>query len=115
MSFLLFAYKFGIFWILYSNWVRLNSFILCFIIVCLHEKVIVIIASQMIFVAFAINIHNEVPFKKECFTNFFPFSSIPFTISGAQFKEAGYSKYITFNSGNYLIMSVTFDVSHVTG
>ena len=44
----------------------------------------------MIFVAFAINIHNEVPFKKECFTNFFPFSSIPFTISGAQLKEAGY-------------------------
>ena len=90
MSFLLFACKFGIFWILHSNWARLNLFILCFIIVCLHGKVIVIVASQMIFVAVAINIHNEVPFKKECFKNFLPFSSAPFTTSGAQLKEAGY-------------------------
>ena len=43
----------------------------------------------MIIVA-AINIHNEVPFKKECFKNFLPFSSAPFTTSGAQLKEAGY-------------------------
>ena len=58
----------------------------------------------------AINIRNKVLFNIECFKNFLPFSSIPFTISGAQFKEAGYSN-ITFNSGNYLIMWVTFDVS----
>ena len=58
----------------------------------------------------AINIRNKVLFNIECFKNFLPISSIPFTISGAQFKEAGYSN-ITFNSGNYLIMWVTFDVS----
>ena len=68
-----------------------------------------------VLIAVAINIRNKVLFNIECCKNFLPISSIPFTISGAQFKEAGYSKYITFNSGNYLIMSVTFDVSHVTG
>ena len=64
-----------------------------------------------VLIAVAINIRNKVLFNIEYFKNFLPFSSIPFTISGAQFKEAGYSKYITVNSGNYLIMSVTFDVS----
>ena len=34
-------------WILHSNWVRLNLFISCFIMVCLHGKVIVIVASQI--------------------------------------------------------------------
>ena len=32
------------------------------------------------------------------------------TISGAPLKEAGYLKIITFDSGNYLNMWVTFDV-----
>ena len=68
-----------------------------------------------VLIVVAINIRNKVLFNIECFKNFLPFSSIPFTISGAQFKEAGYSKYITFNSGNYLIMSVTFDVSTCNG
>ena len=59
--------------------------------VCLPGKVIVIIASD-VFVAITINIHNKVSFNIECFKNFLLFSSIPFTISGAQLKEAGYSK-----------------------
>ena len=33
--------------ILHSNWVRLNLSISCFIMVCLHGKVIVIVASQI--------------------------------------------------------------------
>ena len=57
--------------------------------VCLPGKVIVIIASD-VFVAITINIHNKVSFNIECFKNFVPFSSIPFTIPGAQLKIAGY-------------------------
>ena len=57
--------------------------------VCLPGKVIVIIASD-VFVAITINIHNKVSFNIECFKNFLLFSSIPFTIPGAQLKEAGY-------------------------
>ena len=49
--------------------------------VCLHGKVIVIIASD-VFVAVAMNIHNKVQELS--------FSSISFTVSRAQFKEAGY-------------------------
>ena len=46
----------------------------------------------------------------ECFKNTFPFSSIPFIIPGSQLKVAGYlKKIITFDSGNYLNMWVTFD------
>ena len=45
-----------------------------------------------VLIAVAINIRNKVLFNIEYFKNFLPFSSIPFTISGAQFKEAGYSK-----------------------
>ena len=62
------------------------------------------------FVALTINIHNEVSYNIECFNNFLPFCSIPYTISGAPLKEAGYLKIITFDSGNYLNMWVTFDV-----
>ena len=47
MSFFLFTSKFIIFQILHSNWVRLNLSISCFIMVCLHGKVIVIVASQI--------------------------------------------------------------------
>ena len=57
--------------------------------VCLPGKVIVIIASD-VFVAITINIHNKVSFNIECFKNSLPFSSIPFTIPGAQLKVAGY-------------------------
>ena len=89
LSFFLLTSKFIRFWILHSNWVRLNLFISCFIIVCLPRKVIVI-ASQMFFVAITINIHNKVSFNVECFKNSFPFPSIPFTIPGAQLKVAGY-------------------------
>ena len=63
--------------------------------VCLPGKVIVIIASD-VFVAITINIHNKVSFNIECFKNFLLFSSIPFTNSGAQLKEAGYSKLYKF-------------------
>ena len=44
----------------------------------------------------AMNIHKKVPFNIECFKNFLLFSSILFTISGAQLKEAGYSKIYKF-------------------
>ena len=43
-----------------------------------------------VFMAVAINIHNKVSFDTGCFKNFLPFSSIPFTLSGAQLEEAGY-------------------------
>ena len=46
-------------------------------------------------VAITMNIHNVVSFNKECFKNFLPFSSIPFTISGAQLKEAGNSNIVS--------------------
>ena len=39
--------KFIRFRIQHSNWVRLNLSISCFIMVCLHGKVIVIVASQI--------------------------------------------------------------------
>ena len=89
LSFFLFTSKLITFWILHSNWVRLNLFISCFIMVCLPGKVIVIIASD-VFVAITINIHNKVSFNIECFKNFLPFSSKSLTIPGAQLKEAGY-------------------------
>ena len=44
------------------------------------------------FVVITINIHNKVSFHIECFKNSLPFSSIPFTIPGAQLKVAGYLK-----------------------
>ena len=47
MSFFLFTIKFIRSWNLHSNWVRLNLSISCFIMVCLHGKVIVIEASWM--------------------------------------------------------------------
>ena len=56
--------------------------------VCLHGEVIVIIASQIFSLpsqlTFMIQFHLT-----ECFKNFLPFSSIPFTITGAQLNEAG--------------------------
>ena len=57
--------------------------------VCLPGKIIAIIASQMVFVAITIIIHNKLSFNMECFKNSLPFSSIPFTIPGAQLKVAG--------------------------
>ena len=58
--------------------------------VCLLGKIIVIISFTDVFVAITINIHNKVSFNIECFKNSVPFSSIPFTIPGAQLKIAGY-------------------------
>ena len=58
--------------------------------VCLLGKVIVIISFTDVFVAITINIHNKFSFNIECFKNSVPFSSIPFTIPGAQLKIAGY-------------------------
>ena len=104
MSFSLFTGKLIRFWILHLDWVRLNLFLSCLVMVCLPAKVIVIIASQMFFVAITINIFNKVSFNIGCFKNFLPSSSIPFTIPGAQLKVAGYKKIITFDSGNYLNM-----------
>ena len=84
MSFFLFTRKFIRFQILHSNWVRLNLFISCFIMVCLLGKVIVIIALNTdIFIATATNIHDKVSLNIECFKNFISFSPTLFTISGA--------------------------------
>ena len=47
-------------------------------------------------VAIAMNIRNKVSCNIECFKNFLLLSSIPFTISGTQLKEAGYSKIYKF-------------------
>ena len=106
MSFFLVTNKLIRFWILHSTWVRLNFFISCFIVVCLHGEVIVIIASQIFSLpsqlTFMIQFHLT-----ECFKNFLPFSSIPFTITGAQLNEAGKKK---LDSGNCLTMHVTFNV-----
>ena len=65
---------------------RLNLFLSCLITVCLHGKVIVIRLLELHrrFVAVVVNIHNEVSFYIECVKDFFPFPSIPFTISRAQ-------------------------------
>ena len=64
--------------------------------VCLHGKVIVIIASK------------RVSFNIACFKNFLPFSSVPFSFSGAQ--KSRLLKKKTFGVGNYLNMRVTFNV-----
>ena len=45
-----------------------------------------------VFGAVAINIRNKVSFNAECLKNFLPFSSVPFTISRTQLKEADYFK-----------------------
>ena len=63
-----------------------------------------------VFVAITINIHHKISFHVECFKNSLPFSSIPFTIPGAQLKEVGYWKIVFFDSGIYLSMWVTFHV-----
>ena len=81
MRIFLFTSKLIRFCILHSDWVRLNLFISCFVMVCLPGKVIVI-ASQMFLLQSQL-IHVE------CFKNSLPFSSIPFTIPGAQLKVAG--------------------------
>ena len=48
LRFFLFNSKFIRFWILHSNWVRLNLSMACFIMVCLYGNVIVIVASEML-------------------------------------------------------------------
>ena len=75
----------------------------CFIMIFFTWKGNCYYSITNVLIVVAINIRNKVLFNIECFKNFLPFFSIPFTISGAQFKEAGYSN-ITFDSGNYLIM-----------
>ena len=74
------------FWILHLNWMRLNLFLSCFIMVCLHGNCYY---SFTVLVAVAMKIHNKVSFNIGCFKNFLHFSLIPFTTSGAQLKEAG--------------------------
>ena len=83
LSFFLFTSKLIRFWILHSNWVRLNLFISCFITVCLYGKVTHYCFTDVL-VAVTMNIHDKVSFNKECFKNFLPSSSIQFTISGVQ-------------------------------
>ena len=73
----------------------------------------------MIFVAFAINIHNEVPFKKECFTNFFPFSSIPFTISDADtnqtwLEQRRIGEMFYINGTSKRLSNLNFFINHLT-
>ena len=70
MSFFLFTSKFIRFRILHSDWVRLNLSTSCFIMVCLHGKVIVIVASQMFsFLSQPTFITIKVSFNTECFKN----------------------------------------------
>ena len=84
MGFFLFTIKLIRFWILHSDWVRLNLFISCFIMVCLHGKVIVINCSWIdVFIAVATSVHNKVSFNIERFKNFLSFSPILFIIFGA--------------------------------
>ena len=109
MKFFLFTSKLIIFWIRHSNWERLNLFISCLITVCLYGRVCYYSFTD-VFDTIAIDIQNKVSFNIECFKSCLPFPTIPFTISGEQSKEAGYLKIITFNSGDYLNMWVTFDV-----
>ena len=47
-------------------------------------------------------IHNKVSSNIVCLKNFLSFSSIPFTISGAQLKEQVIKKNSSFDIGNYL-------------
>ena len=62
--------------------------------VCLHRKVIVIVASQTFLLWSQLTLNEKVSFNIACFKNFLHFSSIAFTIPGAQLKEAGYLKKI---------------------
>ena len=113
MSFLLFTSKLIRFWILHSNRVRFNLFISCFMMVCLHGKVIVIIASLMFLLPSQLT-YKRVSFNIECFKNFLPFSSVPFSFSGAQ-KSRLLKKNIAFGVSNYLNMRVTFNVFTCNG
>ena len=83
MSFSLFTGKLIRFWILYLDWVRLNLFISCLVMVCLPAKVIVIIASQMFFVALCIlprilveiYISHFIPPTKMLFCSFYSYKT----------------------------------------
>ena len=68
-----------------------------------------------VLIAVAINIRNKVLFNIECFKNFFLSLQYHLLFLEHNSRKQIIQKYITVNSGNYLIMSVTFDVSHVTG
>ena len=57
-----------------------------------YTKVIVIVASQTFLLWSPITLNDKVSFNIACFKNFLHFSSIAFTIPGAQLKEAGYIK-----------------------
>ena len=69
--------------------VRLNLFISYFIMVSLHGKVIVTIASQMFLLLLQLTFITKFHLTL-CFKNFLPSSSIPFPISEALLKEVGY-------------------------
>ena len=83
ISFLLFTSKLIRFWILHSNWVRLNLFISCFIMVCLHGKVIVIVASQMFSLLLQLTFITKFHLTQNVSRTFFLFSPTLFTIFGA--------------------------------
>ena len=83
MNFSLFTSKLSRFWILHSNWVRLDLFH-----IILHYGLFswkgycYYYSFTDVFVAVVINILGKVSVNIECFKNF-----LPFTISGAQSKE----------------------------
>ena len=63
--------------------------------VSLHGKVIVTITSQMFLLLLQLTFITKFHLTL-CFKNFPPSSSIPFTISGALFKEVGYKENYNF-------------------
>ena len=106
-SFSLFTSKLDRFWILHSNWVRLNLIISCFITLFffyMERYNCYNYSFTDVFVAVATDIHIKVSFNIECFKNFLTFSSMPFTISGAQLRIKQVIKKL-----------ITFDSSYVTG
>ena len=105
MSFFLFTSKFIRFWILNSNWVRLNLSISCFIMVCIHGKVIVIVASQMFSLLLQLTFMT-ISFNIEWFKNFLSFSQILFTIFGALLT--------LYNLTSVCIFSILFSINFFT-
>ena len=89
MSFFLFTSKLIRFWILHSDWVRLNLFISCFIMVCLPGKVIDI-TSQIFLLQSQLTFITKFHLMWNVSRTLFMSNSIPFTIPGSQLKVAGY-------------------------
>ena len=107
LTFFLFTSKLIRFWILHSNWVRLNLFISCFIMVCLHGKVIVMIASQMLWLPLQWIFVTKFHVTQNVSRTFF--FSLQYHLLFLEQGKKITQKFINFDSGNYMNMWVTFD------